>query len=166
MNAIGSPIAIGPFTPRHAEGAAGLILRIQQSEFGLPVSLDTQPDLRDIPGFYQSGYGNFWVALAGQEVVGTVALLDMGNRQAALRKMFVRTDHRGSGHGVARRLLETLFLWVREHGVRETYLGTTDKFIAAHRFYEKNGFHEIARDQLPSRFPVMAVDTRFYRQMH
>ena len=39
-----------------------------------------QPDLLQIPQFYQSGAGNFWVALDGEEVVGTVALLDIGNR--------------------------------------------------------------------------------------
>ena len=42
-------------------------------------------------------------------------------------------------------------------------LGTTDAFLAAHRFYEKHGFSRIDRDALPAAFPVMAVDTRFYR---
>jgi hypothetical protein len=46
--------------------------------------------------------------------------------------------------------------------VRELYLGTTAKYLAAHRFYEKNGFREIARTALPESFPVMAVDTKFY----
>lgn len=34
--------------------------------------------------------------------------------------------------------------------------------LAAHRFYEKNGFRELARSELPERFPVMAVDSKFY----
>ena len=46
--------------------------------------------------------------------------------------------------------------------VAAVYLGTTAKFLAAHRFYEKNGFREIAREALPDSFPVMAVDTKFY----
>ena len=33
----------------------------------------------------------------------------------------------------------------------------------AHRFYEKNGFEVIPRENLPPSFPVMAVDSRFYR---
>ncbi|MEE4944850.1 hypothetical protein V2K24_05085 [Pseudomonas alliivorans] len=40
--------------------------------------------------------------------------------------------------------------------------GTTDKFLAAHRFYEKHGFSEVARGNLPESFPLMAVDSRFY----
>jgi hypothetical protein len=46
----------------------------------------------------------------------------------------------------------------------DIFLGTTAKFLAAHRFYEKNGFHEIGRDELPAAFPVMTVDTKFYRR--
>ncbi|MES1217848.1 MAG: GNAT family N-acetyltransferase, partial [Bacteroidota bacterium] len=36
-------------------------------------------------------------------------------------------------------------------------------FIAAQRFYEKNGFKEIRKQELPETFPVMEVDIKFYR---
>lgn len=155
-------IEIVPFLPAHAAGVVSLILPIQQTEFDIPITLEGQPDLQDIPGFYQRGHGNFWVALHGGRVVGSVALLDIGNGQGALRKMFVDASVRGSGHGVARRLLDTLFDWCAAQQVREVYLGTTAKFLAAHRFYEKSGFREITREELPSSFPVMVVDTKFY----
>lgn len=155
-------IEISPFAPQHANGVVDVILPIQQLEFEIPISLEAQPDLQDIPGFYQKGLGNFWVALDGGKVVGTVALVDIGNHQVALRKMFVSAAYRGPEHGVARRLLDTLLQWCLERGVKAIYLGTTSKFLAAHRFYEKNGFTEIARSQLPASFPVMAVDTKFY----
>jgi GNAT superfamily N-acetyltransferase len=157
-------IEIKPFEPRFADGVVAVILPIQQTEFEIPITLDAQPDLRDIAGFYQHGNGNFWVALDGERVVGTLGLLDIGAGQCALRKMFVAAAYRGAGHGVAGRLLETLIAWCRERGVREVYLGTTARFLAAHRFYEKNGFDEIARTALPAAFPVMTVDTRFYRR--
>jgi GNAT superfamily N-acetyltransferase len=153
---------IVPFAPQHAAGVIAVILPIQQSEFEIPITLDAQPDLQDIPGFYQRGDGNFWVALDDQTVVGTAALLDIGNKQAALRKMFVSAELRGPEHGFAKRLLETLFAWCRARGVREVYLGTTAKFLAAHRFYEKSGFREIARAELPESFPIMVVDSKFY----
>ena len=47
--------------------------------------------------------------------------------------------------------------------MRRIYLGTTEAFTAAHRFYEKNGFHRVERAALPQSFPVMAVDTRYYQ---
>ena len=157
-------IQIIPFSPQHVEGVGALIVGIQRDEFQIAITLEDQPDLQNIPGFYQQGAGNFWLAVSEGEVVGTVALLDLGNRQGALRKMFVHADYRGPGHGVSARLLDTLFEWSRAHGVKEIYLGTTEKFLAAHRFYERNGFQQIADHELPPRFPKMAVDTRFYRR--
>jgi hypothetical protein len=34
--------------------------------------------------------------------------------------------------------------------------------IAAHRFYERNGFLRLAPADLPAAFPRMPVDTQFY----
>ena len=156
-------IEIVPFSGQHLSGIVDLILTIQKSEFGIPITLDDQPDLLDIPRYYQKTNGNFWVALHGPEIIGTIALLDIGNGQGALRKMFVKKQFRGSAHGVAHCLLQVLFEWCRLHNVHEIYLGTTPAFMAAHRFYEKNGFLEIKLTELPVSFPVMSVDTKFYR---
>lgn len=155
-------ITITPFSSEHADGVASLIVPIQREEFGIAITLGDQPDLSDIAGFYQRGSGNFWVALSAGVVVGTIALLDIGNGQAALRKMFVAPAFRGREHGAAKLLLDALLGWARAHRLRDIFLGTTDKFRAAHRFYEKNGFREITRDELPRGFLFMAVDTKFY----
>jgi N-acetylglutamate synthase-like GNAT family acetyltransferase len=155
-------IEVIPYGAQYQAGVIDVILPIQQSEFGIPIILEDQPDLRDIPAFYQKRSGNFWVALAGPRVVGTVSLLDIGNAQGALRKMFVHVDFRGPKYGVARRLLTTLLAWCERKQIREVFLGTTAQFLAAHRFYEKNGFAEIAKSALPPAFPVMSVDTKFY----
>ena len=155
-------ISIAPFVPADRDGVAQLIVGIQRGEFGIAITYDDQPDLKDIPGFYQTGDGNFWVARSGAAIVGTISLKDIGNAQVALRKMFVDAAHRGRAHGVAQALLDTSIAWARERGVRDIFLGTTAKFLAAHRFYEKNGFTEIDPDTLPAGFPRMAVDTKFY----
>jgi N-acetylglutamate synthase-like GNAT family acetyltransferase len=141
-----------------------LILTIQRVEFGFDIRAEDQPDLLDVANFYQSGAGGFWVALSDGEVVGTIALRDIGNSQGALRKMFVKATHRGREHAVATRLLERLLLSAENAHVRDVYLGTTEKFVAAHRFYEKNGFVRIAPEVLPEAFPRMSLDTRFYHR--
>jgi N-acetylglutamate synthase-like GNAT family acetyltransferase len=141
-----------------------LIVGIQRDEFQIPITLEDQPDLQDIPGFYQQGAGNFWVAVAEGEVVGTVALLDLGHHQGALRKMFVHAGHRGPDTAFLRACSTPCSSGPGARGVKEVYLGTTEKFLAAHRFYERNGFQQIADDELPPGFPKMAVDTRFYRR--
>lgn len=158
-------IQIVPFALPQEEQVGALIVGIQRDEFQIAITLEDQPDLQDIPAFYQQGAGNFWVALSEGEVVGTVALLDLSNQQGALRKMFVHPGYRGPGHGVSARLLDTLLEWSRARGFKEIYLGTTEKFRAAHRFYERNGFTQIGPEELPPSFLKMAVDTRFYRRV-
>ncbi|MCX5478409.1 GNAT family N-acetyltransferase [Kaistia geumhonensis] len=157
-----APPIVRPFRPADTEGVAAVIVPIQQSEFGIPIRYEDQPDLLAIPDFYQSGAGGFWVAEAADgSIVGTIGLRDIGGGMAALRKMFVASGHRGDG--TARRLLDTLVAHAKAAGLRTVLLGTTARFLAAHRFYEKNGFVEIATEELPASFPRMAVDTKFYR---
>lgn len=76
--------------------------------------------------------------------------------------MFVASAFRGREHAVAARLLDALLAHAERRNIEAIYLGTTEKFLAAHRFYEKNGFVEIAMQDLPASFPVMGVDTKFY----
>ncbi|MDF0695011.1 GNAT family N-acetyltransferase [Rhizobium sp. MC63] len=156
-------IEIRPFAEGDADDVLSVILPIQREEFGIDITADAQPDLRVIPDFYQSGKGQFWVAVKDGVIVGTLGLKDIGHNQAALRKMFVAAEVRGREHGVAARLLDHLFAHARDAGLTDIFLGTTDKFVAAHRFYEKNGFTEIAKSALPRAFPLMAVDSKFYR---
>ena len=156
-------VQVARFREEHTKGVVDLIVNIQRNEFNLPITASEQPDLLAIPDFYQTGRGNFWVAVAGGAVVGTIALLDIGEGRAALRKMFVAAGHRGQGTGTAKHLLDTLLLWAKRHEIREIFLGTTPKFLAAHRFYEKNGFVEVGKGELPESFPIMKVDTKFYK---
>jgi N-acetylglutamate synthase-like GNAT family acetyltransferase len=157
------PIEIRPFSPVYEKQVIDLIVAIQRNEFDIPITADDQPDLKNIPEYYQSGNGNFWVALHNDKVVGTVSLLDIGANLVALRKMFVNRDYRGREIGTAQKLLEISLNWAITNGIRKIYLGTTPQFLAAHRFYEKNGFKEISKRDLPKIFPIMKVDTKFYK---
>lgn len=163
-----APWVIVPFDAApasgHQQGVVALISGIQRGEFGLSITPQDQPDLMDIPGFYVGGRlgpGLFLVAVdLDGEVCGSIALLNLGGGQGALRKMFVRAQSRGTGLAAA--LLGALLDWCRGAGVHEIFLGTTERFVAAHRFYEKHGFTRIEKGSLPPAFPVMAVDSVFY----
>ena len=159
----GFETVIEPFEERHAKEVLELIVGIQQNEFGISISASDQPDLINISDFYRKGRGNFWVATYEGRVVGTIALLDIGGRMAALRKMFVDASFRGKERGVAYALLQALISWSEGHDIQVIYLGTTPKFLAAHAFYEKNDFVEIQKRDLPETFPVMKVDRKFYK---
>ena len=146
----------------YQQGVIDLILTIQTQEFDIPVTIKDQPDLENIPDFYQQKAGNFWVALVDKQVVGSIALIDIGNGQSALRKMFVAKAYRGKDKGIAQALMDTVMDWCRVKNISEIYLGTVSILIAAQRFYTRNGFAEIAKEDLPKAFPLMVVDTHFF----
>lgn len=156
-------VTIVPFEKRFQQAVEKLVLPIQQREFGVPITLEEQPDLVDIAGTFQRQSGNFWVALIRGEVVGTIGLIDIGNQEMCLKKMFVCKDFRGAAHGVGQALMEQAKQWSHSKKVRRIYLGTTPQMVAAHKFYEKNGFVAVLPEDLPAAFPVVHVDKRFYR---
>jgi GNAT superfamily N-acetyltransferase len=157
-----SQIPIRSLDNRYCAEIIDLILPIQQQEFQVAITLQDQPDLLDIENVYIAGGGNFWGAFDGSCLIGTIALLKSGEKMAALRKMFVSKEYRGKKHGVAGALLKTLKEYCFEKGITEIYLGTVPQLKAAQRFYEQNGFVQIAINDLPPEFPRMAPDKIFY----
>jgi N-acetylglutamate synthase-like GNAT family acetyltransferase len=155
---------IEEFCPQHMAEIIDLIVKIQREEYGVNITAEEQPDLARIEEYYQVENGNFWVARYRGKVIGTVALLDIGRGIGALRKMFVAAQYRGKQYGVSKALLEVLLQWAREHQFHEIVLGTTAKFLAAHRFYQKNGFNRIEKSSLPSAFPLLEVDSLFFKK--
>ncbi|MBN9380977.1 MAG: GNAT family N-acetyltransferase [Chitinophagaceae bacterium] len=142
--------------------AVDLILPIQQKEFNVPITLEQQPDLLDIEGFYIRPGGGFWGAFSQGKLVGTIALIDIGHHAGAIRKMFVKQEFRGKQFGIAQRLLETLVEYCVSHQMADLYLGTVNVMKAAHRFYERNGFRRMEKGALPGYFPLMSADNLFY----
>ncbi len=151
--------AIRPFVEGDADGLVGLVLPIQQEEFGLAVTVADQPDLADPAAAFRAGGGEVWVAVHGGAVVGSVGVLRASAGDVVLRKMFVRSDQRGTGLAAA--LLDTAVRWAGERGYRRILLGTTAVMHAAQRFYTVHGFEPIDEADLPDQFPRMAVDSVF-----
>jgi GNAT superfamily N-acetyltransferase len=158
-------LTIRPIHNEYCEQIIDLVLSIQQKEFGLTITIDQQPDLRDIDTNYHADGGNFWGAFVGEELVGTIALINTGHNAGCIRKMFVKTNYRGKEWGTAQRLLNVLLQFCRDKQITDVQLGTVEALKAAHRFYERNGFERIAKEDLPSYFPLMLTDTMFY-QLH
>jgi N-acetylglutamate synthase-like GNAT family acetyltransferase len=157
-------VRIEVYEKRYHEQVAELILHIQRNEFGVPITREDQPDLNSIESFYQKGTGNFWVALIDTAVVGTIALIDIGHNQVALRKMFVKEQYRGAPFYTGQHLMDVAFRWMRDKNVHEVILGTLDRFQAAQKFYLRKGFVEVAKQNLPPNFPAMKLDNRFFKK--
>lgn len=99
-------------------------------------------DLREIEETY-SGRGRFWVALNNGQVVGTVAIRDLGNQTAKLNRMFVLVEYHGSGIG--QELLEHAVEFAKKQGFTKIVLNTHELMHRAHKFYEKNKFIKISK---------------------
>jgi GNAT superfamily N-acetyltransferase len=155
---------IRPLTNADIAQIVDLILPIQQQEFNVPISIESQPDLLDVESAYFRDGGHFWGAIDADtgQLLGTVALLCIGHRAGALRKMFVRREFRGKEFAIAQRLMDALIDYCVNHDISTIYLGTIDKMKAAHRFYERNGFSRIEKAGLPAYYPNMAVDNMYY----
>jgi len=150
-----------PIENDYSEAAIDLILSIQQKEFNVPITIEDQPDLLNIKDFYYGGGGGFWGAFVNDELVGTIALIKFDEKEAAIRKMFVKKEFRGKEFSIAQKLLDTLINYCKENGIDAIYLGTISKLEAALRFYERNHFVAIEKEALPEKFPLMKPDHVF-----
>jgi len=155
-------LQIQPIGNSYSKQAIDLILTIQQKEFNIPITIEDQPDLLQIESFYTEGGGNFWGAFVEGELVGSIALVKFDERAGAIRKMFVKKEFRGKELNIAQELLEVLISFCREKGIDDLYLGTITVLKAAQRFYERNHFVKIEKENLPVKFPLMSADDVFY----
>ena len=71
------------YRPGDAQAVIDVIVPIQREEFGVSITAEDQPDLADIPGWYQTGAGQFWLAERDGLAVGTIALKDIGDGAGA-----------------------------------------------------------------------------------
>lgn len=154
---------IQPFESKYQSEVIALIEHIQVGEFSIPIEDGQFQELQSISKSFQKNKGNYWIALFNEKVIGTIAVIDIGHQAFELRDVFLDKDYRGANTGFAKKLLDTVLVWSNEHNVTTIYLGTTLAFRAAHRFYEKHGFCEIAKKEMPSYCQPMDCDEKFYR---
>jgi molybdopterin-guanine dinucleotide biosynthesis protein A len=127
---------IEPFRPEHADGFRALVSDTLR-EYGFTPDATLDPDLADPEGVYEA----LWVVLVGGEVVGSVALRQLGAGEFELKRMYLRPRLRG--RGVGGKLLAIALDYARGHGGRTIKLDTTEEMAAARQLYEAHGFVRI-----------------------
>lgn len=82
--------------------------------------------------------GEIFIAVMGEEVVGSCAVITHDAGVVELAKLAV--DARVQGHGLGRRLTEIAVAWAKGHGAQKVILLSSTKLQAALRLYERLGF--------------------------
>lgn len=85
--------------------------------------------------------GQILFALAGENVVGTVALLAADDETFELAKMAVSPDFQG--RGISNKLMQGCIDHARAAGKKRIFLDSNTKLTPAIRLYRKYGFREV-----------------------
>src|SRR3989344_5297868 len=114
-------VQIIEFQPQYTQAVKDLARRVLQDVGIKPDTVDLymESDLEAIAGIYKDRQ-RFWVALDGSWLVGTIAIAEIDQTTARLRRMFV--SPRFQGKGVGQRLFDTALRFTQENGYTKIIL--------------------------------------------
>jgi putative acetyltransferase len=113
-------------------------------------NLTETPDLEvlnDPQGTILEPGGFIFIALSGEEVIGTSALIKGDNNLMELAKMTVDPKHQGKG--ISKLLMEHCLVKARLLGISGLYLYSSTKLQTALKLYEKYGFRHVPLTNSP-----------------
>ena len=97
--------------------------------------------LNDPQGIVLNNGGFIWLAKAGEEIVGSVGIMNEGEGIFEVIKMGVNENWRGKGIG--KLLIEVCLQKAKEIGVKRLILFSNHQLQTALRLYEKYGFKKV-----------------------
>ncbi len=131
-------IELRPFTSEDSHQVRDLVESVL-TEFGFGLGRHSDDwDVENVAGFYVPPASAFLVLETDGEIVGTVGVKHRSDTEAELRRMYLKPDLRGGGHG--KRMLLAVLEFARSQGHERIFLQTAEKFENAIRLYEHFGF--------------------------
>jgi putative acetyltransferase len=145
-----SGFILRPATNADAPAVRELVFAVLR-EFGLrPDPAQTDADLADLENSYHSRGGRFDLLIGPEgDLLGTVGLYPVDESTVELRKMYLRPDARGRGHG--RRLLDHALREARAIGFKRMTLETASVLEDAIAMYVRYGFRPFEAELHSSR---------------
>ena len=130
-------IRIRPFRPEDQDAVRSLILAGLGDHFEV-LDPTLNPDLEDIWESYVARGGCFLVAVTGEKLVGTGALIRESASSGRIVRMSVASDQRQ--RGIGRLLVQELIATGQRAGYTKIVVETNDDWYGAIRLYKGCGF--------------------------
>ncbi len=155
-------ITIRKATNQDSRNILDLLTKIWKNEYLYYATKRDFPDIEFIEDNYHKKGGNFLVACFEDKIIGTIACSPLTTKSYALRRVFINSIFRCQG--IAQSMMNKL-LGNFQSGT-EFYLSSKEELgIAAKKFYIKNGFQIIEKDELPKDFPLYESDDLFMKKI-
>lgn len=101
-----------------------------------------QQELDALPGDYAPPDGRLLLAIEDDQAIGCVAVRNLGTGICEMKRLYVRSEHRGKGLG--RKLSEAIIAEARAMGYKKMRLDSLTTLKEAAGLYRSLGFTEIA----------------------
>ena len=145
-------ITIRPFVEHDAAQVRELFITVNRllspphlrDAFEAYIERALREEIDRIPGYYSERDGGFWVAIAGDKLVGTFGLERASDDAMELRRMYV--DPSARRRGIARRMLQFSEDECRRRKVSRLELSTAEIQHAALALYRNVGYRLVREE--------------------
>lgn len=136
----GTPVHIRSHRIGDASSVAFLHGTLYSEEYALDSTfeLEVGQGIMEFVAQFDPEWDGFWVAEAGDDVVGAIVIVHRGRELAQLRWFILRPAYRGLG--VGRKLMTCALDFCRDKQFKKVFLWTFDELHAAIHLYRSLGF--------------------------
>lgn len=132
------------FHPADLHQVRRLVLEGLGEHFGF-IDETINPDLDDIQGTYVDSGGAFFVAVEGEEIVGTGCLLPVSDTEGRIVRMSTAARYRRKG--IASAVFDAIMREAARRGLQRIVIATEPHWKDAVGFYRSKGFVPCGGDE-------------------
>jgi DNA-binding MarR family transcriptional regulator/ribosomal protein S18 acetylase RimI-like enzyme len=149
------PGIVGHITQMHA------VYYARKAGFGQPFESLVATGLAHLTGRLDNPRNQVWLALDGEQVLGSIAIDGEGEGGEATLRFFI-LDESAHGRGLGKRLLAEALAFCDQQGFVATRLWTFKGLDVARRLYEANGF-SLVQEQPGEQWGAPVIEQCFVR---
>lgn len=147
------------FEKKYENEVIRLILKIQNTEYNMGLTIEEQIDLQDIEKSYLNN-GSFYIAVDSDDHVIGTAGLQIKENTGIFRRFFIMKSYRKVGIG--RILYGKVLELASRNNLKSLIISAPDEAVESYKFYLKNGFKAVDFDGIPIDFSQPKNDSTLF----